>query len=598
MVPTTTGFARTVLAQISRHHGLVFPLAIIGAILVIIMPLPPALLDLLLAVNITLSILILMATISVETPLEMSVFPSVLLGTTLLRLVLNVASTRLILTRADTAGTAAAGGIIQKFGELVAGDRVVVGMVIFAIIVVIQFVVITKGATRISEVSARFVLDAMPGRQMAIDADLGAGLIDEATARRSREELSRNADFFGAMDGASKFVRGDAVAGMVITLVNIFGGLYVGVIDAGMSLSHAADVYTRLTIGDGLSSQVPAFILALAAALLITRSSTPIKLGDEAVRQLTNHPESLVMAGLFAVLLAATSFPRLPLISLGALCTAGAYWISRSRHKPETPEPERSVDPEPAMRIEEFLHINPMELEIGYGLLRLADRSRGGDLIERLQQLRQQTAQDLGLILPKVQIRDNLDLQPQSYVVRIRGKTVSTGTIPVDCWLARGRQSTPTISLGAPAPDLPFGPNCWWIDAGRRAYAERQGFQVLDATGTILFDLRQIIDVNAADLLSRDQVKRLLDSLKERAPVLVEDVVPGLLSTGQVHRVLQSLLRERRSIRDMETILEALGDHAAICKEITELTDFVRDRLDRLAASGESRMPLAATLAA
>jgi flagellar biosynthesis protein FlhA len=252
------------------------------------------------------------------------------------------------------------------------------------------------------------------------------------------------------------------------------------------------------------------------------------------------------------------------------------------------------VDHEPAVRIEEFLHIDPMELDIGYGLLRLADRSRGGDLIERLQQLRQQTAQNLGLILPKVRIRDDLNLAPQEYVVRIRGKVISSGTIPVDCWLARGKQSTPTHSLGAPAPEHPFGPNCWWIDSNRRAYAERQGFQVLDAAGAILFDLRRIIAIHASELLSRDQVKRLLDSLKERAPVLVDDVVPALMSTGQVHRVLQNLLRDQRSIRDLETILEVLGDHAVCCKDINELTMHVCRRIDRMEESGYSARPMAA----
>ena len=582
MVPTATGFARYLLQRLSQFYGLVFPLAIIGSILVIVLPLPPALMDLLLATNITLSIVILMATISVRTPLEMSVFPSLLLGTTLFRLVLNVASTRLILTRAGTSGTAAAGGIIQKFGEMVAGDRVVVGFVIFAIIVVIQFVVITKGATRISEVSARFVLDAMPGRQMAIDADLGSGLIDEATARRQREELIRSSDFFGAMDGASKFVRGDAIAGMVITLVNILGGLYVGMFDLGMPFRQATEVFTKLTIGDGLSSQVPAFILALAAALLITRSSTPTSLGVETIRQLTSRPEALTIGGLFAILLAATNFPRVPMLLLGATCVAGAYWSGRSRNQAVETESPRPADPEPAIRIEEFLHIDPMELEIGFGLLRLADRSRGGDLIERLQHLRQQTAQNLGLILPKVRIRDDLKLAPQEYLVKIRGKTVSTGTIPVDCWLARGKQSTPTHSLGAPAPEHPFGPNCWWIDGNRRAYAERLGFQVLDAAGAIMFDMQRIIAEHASELLSRDQVKRLLDSLKERSPVLVDDVVPGLLTTGQVHRVLQSLLRDQRSIRDLETILEAIGDYAGKCKDVEELTKHVLQRLDRL----------------
>jgi flagellar biosynthesis protein FlhA len=597
MVWTGTGIAQGLFQRLSHYHGLVFPLAIIGSILVIVVPIPPPLMDALLATNIILAVVILMATVSVRSPLEMSVFPSLLLGTTLFRLVLNVASTRLILTRAGTEGTAAAGGVIQKFGELMAGDRVVIGAVIFAIIVIIQFVVITTGATRISEVSARFVLDAMPGRQMAIDADLSAGLIDEATARRQREELVRNADFFGAMDGASKFVRGDAIAGVVITAVNILGGLYVGMVETGMSFSVAANVFTKLTIGDGLSSQVPAFILALAAALLITRSSTPVQLGEETVRQLTGRPEALAMAAFFAVLLAATHFPRVPLLVLGAACTVGAYWASRGRQQVPQPEQPRAVDPEPAVRIEEFLHIDPMELEIGYGLLKLADRSRGGDLIERLQQLRQQTAQKLGLILPKLRIRDNLDIGPQTYVVRIRGNAVSTGTVPVDCFLARGKPASTQLSLGAPAPAEPFGANCWWIDGNRRAYAERQGFQVLDATDAILFDLRRVIERHAADLLSRDQVKRLLDSLKERAPVLVDDVVPHLLATGQVHRILQNLLRQQRSIRDLETILEAVGDHAPTCKDIDELAGYVRQRLDRQ-ENRQRAEPCAAPLAA
>jgi flagellar biosynthesis protein FlhA len=281
-------------------------------------------------------------------------------------------------------------------------------------------------------------------------------------------------------------------------------------------------------------------------------------------------------------MLAMGNFPRLPLLLLAAVCTAAAYWNSHRSRPVETPEePARPAEPEPAVRIEEFLHIDPMELEIGYALLRLADRSRGGDLIERLQQLRQQTAQNLGLILPKLRIRDNLDIGAQSYVVRIRGKAVSIGNIPVDCYLARGKQPAHRVSIGAPAPVDPFGPNCWWIDASRRAYAERQGFEVLDAAGAILFDLRRIIEEHAADLLSRDQVKRLLDSLKERAPVLVDDVVPTLLATGHVHRLLQNLLRRRQSIRDLETILEAVGDYAPTCTDIDRLTQLVGERLDR-----------------
>jgi flagellar biosynthesis protein FlhA len=595
MTPTRTGFARGLIQGLSQYQGLVLPLAIIGAVLVIVVPLPSPLMDLLLATNLTLSIVILMVTISVRTPLELSVFPSLLLGTTLLRLVLNVASTRLILTRAGTAGTRAAGGIIEKFGELVAGDRVAVGAVIFLIIVVIQFVVITKGATRISEVAARFVLDAMPGRQMAVDADLAAGLIDEATARRQREELVRHADFFGAMDGASKFVRGDAIAGLVITLVNIVGGLYVGVFDSGMTLARAADVFTKLTIGDGLSSQVPAFILALAAGLIVTRSSIPTKLGEETLRQLGSHPEALVMAGLFAALLAATNFPRIPLLLSGGACTAAAYAISRDRREAAAAKSDRPADAEPAVRIEEFLRIDPMELELGYSLLRLVGRTHGGSLMERLQQLRQQIALELGIILPKVRVRDNLQLGPQDYAVKIRGKAVARAAIPADRWLARGGRAPATGPLGTPAAEEPFGPNAWWIDAGRRGYAELQGYQVLDASDALLHHLRGVIERHAAELLSRDQVKRLLDSLKATSPALVDEVVPSLLSAGQVHRVLQNLLTEGRSIRDLETILEALGDHAAETRDLATLTGYVRKRLDRYdPAQGEKPEPAAA----
>ncbi len=476
---------------------------------------------------------------------------------------------------------------------MVAGDRIIVGLVIFLIIVVIQFVVITKGATRISEVAARFVLDALPGRQMAIDADLSAGLVDESTARRQREDLLRQADFFGAMDGASKFVRGDAVAGLVITLVNILGGLYVGVVQIGMPLGEALDVFTKLTIGDGLASQVPAFIIALGAAFLVTRSSAPANLGEETVRQITSRPEALMMAGLFAVLLAATDFPRVPLIVLGGACVGWALWTQRT--KPDAPqriEPPTLKEAEPAVRIEEFLHIDPIELEVGYGLLRMTDRSRGGDLVERLQQLRQQVARRLGLILPKVRIRDNLDLAPHAYRVKVRGRHVADGTIPIDCWLARQGRSTPTVALGAPAPADVYGPNSWWIDSAKRSYAERQGFQVLDAAGSLLHHLHKLIERHAGDLLSRDQVKRLLDSLRETSPALVDEIVPSLLSAGHVHRVLQNLLRDGRSIRDLESILEAMSDVAPRSRDVDVLTDHVRGQLSRAegAWSGELRL--------
>ncbi len=570
--------------------GRLFPAAIIGCILVILVPMPSGLMDVLIAANFLLAALLLIATISVRTPLELSVFPSLLLAVTLFRLVLNVASTRLILTRAGTVGTAAAGRMIEQFGELVTGNRLIVGCVIFAIIAVIQFIVITKGAARVSEVAARFVLDSLPGRQMAIDAELAAGVIDESTARWQRQELIRQADFFGAMDGAAKFVRGDAVAGVIITLVNIIGGLYVGVVESRMSVGEAADLFTRLTIGDGLASQVPAFLVALAAGLLVTRSTVPTQLGEQAIGQLVRHPDSLLLAALLAVLLALGRFPALPLLAMAAGCVTVSLLLHRRQ---ETPQAKAGTgeqkEKQPAEApIEQYLHVEPVAIELGYGLLHVAEGPNG--LIGRLQRLRYAIAERWGLILPKVRVRDNLQLGPRDYLIKLRGRAVGRGTVPPDRFLAVEPDTAPAAPLGVAADPDSFGPHSRWIRADMRGQARRHGYKVLDGAEAILFHFERLVGLYASELLSRDHVSQLLERLKSSAPALVEELVPGQFSVGQVHRVLQSLLREGRSIRDLETILEALGDRAGCGDDVATLSEHVRRRLDQLF------IPAAATL--
>ena len=425
--------------SMSRIQDLVLPVALIASVLVILLPLPAQLMDVLLSANITIAVIMLLTTIYVRTPLEFSIFPSLLLATTLLRLVLNVATTRLILTRAAHEGMFAAGGVIKSFGEFVAGDQIVVGLIIFCIIVLIQFIVITKGATRISEVAARFALDGMPGRQMAIDADLNAGIIDEHEAQRRRSDITRQADFFGAMDGASKFVRGDAIAGICITLINIVGGLFIGVIQNGMKIGDAGALFTKLTIGDGLVTQVPAFLISLAAGLLVTRSSYDTNLPAEFLRQLFSRPQALGVAGGFLGILTFTSLPRIPLLILGGSCAGLAVsMVRKSRHTQQAVEAKRKAEAvKPAEeRVEDYLAVDPMEVEIGVALIRLADPKRGGDLLERIQRVRQHVAADIGIILPKVRIRDNMRLDQNQYRIKIADMPVAEGTVYPAMFLA------------------------------------------------------------------------------------------------------------------------------------------------------------------
>ena len=571
-------------SPLSRLPDLILPVGIVSSVLVLMVTLPPGLMDLLLAINITVAVIMLLTTIYVRTPLEFSIFPSLLLATTLFRLVLNVATTRLILTRAESDGPRAAGNVIFAFQDFVAGDKIIVGLIIFIIIVLIQFIVITKGATRISEVAARFALDGMPGRQMAIDADLNAGIIDEREAQRRREEVTSQADFFGAMDGASKFVRGDAIAGIAITLINIIGGLVIGTVEAGMSLSEAAELFTKLTIGDGLVSQVPAFLISLAAALLVTRSSKAVNLPSEFVRQLFSRPQALVVAGAFLGVLVFTSLPTIPLVLIGGSCIGLAVTLSRktaqTRASSDAQEKAEAAK-KPEQRIEDYLLVDPMEVELGVGLIRLADPKKGGDLLERIHRIRQNVASEIGIILPKVRIRDSFQLDQQQYAVKIGGMAVAVGAVIPDMLLAIDSGMTTGRIPGSETVDPAFGTKAYWIDPSVRDQAEMLGYTVVDPGAVIATHLTETVRKHADEILTRDAAKHLIDELKQTSPAVVEELIPGQMKLSEVQQILQMLLREQVPIRQLSSILETLGDYARRTKDPILLTEYVRARLSR-----------------
>jgi flagellar biosynthesis protein FlhA len=569
---------------LGRAQELILPAAMIASVLVILVPLPTGVLDLLLSANIAVAVIVLLTTIYVRTPLEFSIFPSLLLATTLARLVLNVATTRLILTQAGSEGMLAAGGVVQSFGAFVTGDKIVAGLVIFAIIVVIQFVVITKGATRISEVAARFALDGMPGRQMAIDADLGAGLIDEKEAQRRRAEVTQQADFFGAMDGASKFVRGDAVAGIIITLVNIVGGLTIGIVDYGMDVGQAASLFTRLTIGDGLVSQVPAFLISLAAGLLVTRSSSSVNLPAQFMQQLFSRPQALAVTAGFLGILVFTELPAVPLLGIGGGCTALAIVLTRRRKESEALAVRQAAAAESQSRVErveDYLAIDPMEVEIGVGLIRLADPQRGGDLLERIGRVRQAIAADLGLIMPKVRIRDNLRLGGRQYRIKIADVPVAEGELHAGKLLAvdAGATRGPIAGLATREPAL--GTPATWIDPDERQQAERLGYQVAEPAAVLTNHLAEVVREHGDEILSRDATRHLIDELRKTSPAVVDELVPGQMKLAEVQQILQLLLREGVSIRPLGQILEALGEHASRTSDPILLAEQVRRRLSR-----------------
>jgi flagellar biosynthesis protein FlhA len=582
-VASGTGAAPGILG---RSQDLILPVAIIASVLVIMVPLPAALMDVLLAGNITLAVLVLLTTIYVRTPLEFSVFPSMLLATTLARLVLNVATTRLILTRAGAEGKTAAGHVVMAFSDFVAGDgKIVVGLIIFVIIVVIQFVVITKGATRISEVAARFALDGMPGKQMAIDADLNAGIIDEREAQTRRSEITRQADFYGAMDGASKFVRGDAIAGIIITVINIVGGLIIGMAEHGMQLADAAKLYTQLTIGDGLVSQVPAFLISLAAGLLVTRSTQRANMPREFLQQIFSRPQALAVTGSFLAILVFTSLPRIPLLTLAAACIGLSRMLTRRESEVAGAAAEKAEHDKQAKskeeRVEDFLTVDPMEIELGVGLIRLADPNRGGDLLDRVQRVRQNIAGEIGILMPKVRIRDNMRLEANQYRIKIADMPVAHGELEPGQLLAIDSGMTTGTIDGIATKEPAFGSDARWINPGLSERAELYGYTVVEPGAVLATHLTDICRRHADEVLTRDATKHLVDELKASSPAVVSELVPSVLSLAEVQAILQMLLREQVSIRQLGLILETLGDHAPRSKDPILLTEYVRHRLAR-----------------
>ena len=574
---------------VARYRHLLVPVSFLSLFMVLVVPLPPAIMDLLISANISLAAVILLTTIYMLRPLDFSVFPSLLLATTLFRLVLNIASTRLILTAdADSPAevTAVAGHVIEAFGHFVAGESVIVGAIIFIILVVVQFVVITKGATRMSEVAARFTLDAMPGKQMAIDADLAAGLIEEADARQRRESIMREADFYGAMDGASKFVRGDAIAGVIITLVNIAGGILIGSIEKGWTVSESISVFTTLTIGDGLVSQVPSFIIAVAAGLIVARTSDRETIGDEIPRQLASQPTALYLIAGFLGFLSFTPLPTLPLLASGTVIGALAYAMRHfgrlQKHGREA-EARAEAAGKPAEHgpVEELLHVDALEVEIGYGLVPLVDAGRGGDLLDRIAMIRRQFAAEMGLVLPPVRIRDNVQLDANAYQVKLRGAVIGGGTVYPNLLMAMDSGLATAAVDGIKGREPAFGLEAIWIEPSLKPRAETLNYTVVDPASVLATHLTELVKGHAHEILSREEVNHLIEQLKTRSPKLVEEVVPGTIKPGELQKVMQNLLRERVPVRDLEAILETLGDWAAHTKDIDVLTEYVRNTLRR-----------------
>jgi flagellar biosynthesis protein FlhA len=560
----------------NRFVDLVLPVGIIAGLMVILVPLPPGVLDVLLAANITIAVIVLLTTIQVKTPLEFGIFPTLLLATVLGRVVLNIATTRLILSRGATDNAAAAGGVIQSFGEFVAGNQVAVGIVIFAIIVIVQFIVITKGATRISEVAARFTLDGMPGRQMAIDADLNAGTIDAAEASRRRVALQEQSDFYGAMDGASKFVRGDAIAGILITLVNIAGGLAIG-LSGGMGVSEATETFTKLTIGDGLATQIPGLLISLAAGILISRSTREMNLPGEFVSQLFSRPQVLLIAGVFLILLVFTQLPALPLLAVGGGCIAIALLTPAPQALEATPPDDAAErEKQKEQKIQRQLSVDPVEIELGVNLIGLAS---GGGLLSRITAARESLAAELGLVLPKVRVRDNLQLPANRFQIRINQLPVCQAAIEADRTLLVKKTPAAADPDGV-AGSWHSGFGAFWVEDDSVATRAREYLR-LSPADVIVETLKYQSRRHASGILTRQSTAWLIEQLRESSPATVDELIPGVMRIGQVQQVLQRLLCEGVSIRPLNRILEALADHASASasSDPVQLTEAVRTRL-------------------
>ena len=547
----------------------------------LIIPLPTWLLSVLLIINITLALLVLLTAMNMTEPLQFSVFPSLLLLLTLFRLGLNISTTRAILTHGD------AGGVVDTFGSFVVGGNLIVGLVVFLILVIINFIVITKGSERVSEVAARFALDAMPGKQMSIDADLNAGMISEQQARERRENVSREADFYGAMDGASKFVKGDAIAGIIIVLINLIFGIIIGVLQQGMTLADAASHFSQLTVGDGIVSQVPALIISTATGIVVTRSTSNGSLGEEVTAQLLNFPKMLYVTGATILLLGLfTPINDILTIPIAGLLFIGGY---RFTHLPETgkepiedmEEQEVSDELKSPESVVNLLSMDPIEFEFGYGLIPLVDTNQGGDLLDRIVMIRRQLAIELGMVIPVVRIRDNIQLQPNEYRLKIRGNVMANGELLLDHYLAMSPGTDDDVIVGIDTIEPSFGLPAKWITEDMKEEAEILGYTVVDPPSVVSTHITEIIKTNAYDLLGRQETKQLIDHLKEQYPILVEEVTPNPLSIGEVQKVLAKLLKENISIRNLPVIFETLADFGKVTSDSDVLSEYVRQALAR-----------------
>jgi flagellar biosynthesis protein FlhA len=567
------------------RNGLGVPVLVMVVLAMMVLPLPAFLLDIFFTFNITLSLMILLGVIYVRRALEFATFPTVLLGATLLRLGLNVASTRIVLINGHT-GAQAAGHVIAAFGHFVVGGNYAVGMVVFTVLVIINFVVITKGAGRISEVSARFTLDAMPGRQMAIDADLNAGIITQADAIVRRQEVREEGDFYGAMDGASKFVRGDAIAGILIVFINLFGGTIIGAAQHGMSLADAGRTYALLTIGDGLVAQIPALLLSVAVAILVTRVSRPHDMSQQIMSQVLGQPRALgVTAGILALLGIIPGMPNFVFLSMAALCAVGAYFLAKRASRPAVvtavPVTQSTPSEQKELSWDDVEAVDLIGLEVGYRLIPLVDRNQGGELMGRIKGVRKKLSEDLGFLIQAVHIRDNLELGPNAYRITILGAPVGESEVFPDRELAINPGQVSGAMPGSATKDPAFGLDAIWIDKARREQAQAQGYTVVDASSVIATHLSHLLQSHAHELLGHEEVQQLLNRLAKTAPKLVEDLVPKLLPMSVVVKVLQYLLLERVPIRNLRTICETLAELAPKTQDAVALVAAVRVALGR-----------------
>ena len=566
-----------------KQFDVVVGFGIIAIVLMIIIPLPTFLLDIMLAINIAFAVLILLLTLLSTDILQLSIFPTILLVTTLFRIALNISSTRLIL------GQGYAGHIIEAFGSFVVGGNYVVGVIIFLIIIVVQMVVITSGSSRVSEVSARFTLDAMPGKQMSIDADLNAGMIDEKTARERRRKLQQEAGFYGAMDGASKFVKGDAIAGIIITMINVLAGMVMGVMMLGMSVSDAIQTYIRLTIGDGLVSQIPALLISVSAGMLVTRADSDDNFGTLFGQQLMSIPKAIGMTGIVLIVMGLVpGLPKLSFFALGIGALSMAFLLNKdekeAQYELENKILEKEESPpsiENAEDVSSYINVEPIEVEIGYGLIPLVDESSGGDLLQRIVSVRKQCAIDMGIIVQPIRIRDNLQLNPNQYSIKIKGNVVAIYDLMPSMLLCMNPMGLAMDIEGIETKEPTFGLEALWIKKEKAEEAELSGFTVVDPTTILVTHLLETIKSKSHELVGRQEVKEIIDVTKQRYSAVVDELIPDLMTLGEVQKVFQNLLREKVSIKDRVTILETLADHARNTRDIELLTEYVRMAMSR-----------------